>query len=205
MLYVNLDVVGYNTNLVPAAEAPKTWDDLTNPKWKGKIMLPTGSISDFAALREHKYGGDLAKTRAYYEEVAKNEPQLMEGPRQMSDLLAAGQNAIFMGASVTQLYDLKRNGAPVDWAKEEGVVDPNVAGIVKNAPHPNASKLFINWLISEEGQTAMANMNRLTARPGIKGEVELIPLAMKLYVNSPDLAVNAPEHLRLFNQIFGLR
>jgi iron(III) transport system substrate-binding protein len=202
---VNVEVISWNTNLVKPEEAPQTFDDLTDPKWKGKLMFDATSLTTFTALRQRKFDGDLEKTRAFYKKIAANEPQPGENSNQLSQLLAAGQNAVFLGGSNNVIENLKKGGAPVDWSKKEGVLEYTTSTLVKGAPEPNAAKLLFNWFLSEEGQQAFVDNSRVPARPGVTAPGGLMPEGMKFYVNRPEFAKDTQENLRAFNEIFGLR
>jgi ABC-type Fe3+ transport system substrate-binding protein len=160
---VALPFVGYNSKLVKPAEF-KSYADLLNPKWKGKIVAfdPTsGSSVDTALFFLHSSPGlgpeylrrllsemDLTPTR--------------DG-RQITDWLGSGRFAISMFTTIgrVRLHDAKAQGLPVDWfgprELKEGVplsTSSGNVGLLNRAPHPNAAKVLVNWMLSREGQIA---------------------------------------------------
>lgn len=184
----NVDIVAWNTNLVQPADAPKSYDDLADPKWKGKIMVEVAEGEMYAGLVANKFGGSLETANAWLTKVAANEPQGFTGHTQITELLAAGQSAIFLGAYAHRVEALKLDKAPVEWMKTEGAQLLQVGGVVKGAPNPNAARLFFNWLLGEEGQIAISQIGRIPSRPGVKLSVDFFSFGTKWYPAQPELA-----------------
>jgi len=157
-----LPFIGYNTDLVRSTDLKSYWD-LLKPKWKGKIIsLDTseargGAASSFRFLYYNpKIGPDLIRRL-----LGEMELTYSRDGRQITDWLASGKFAIsvFTFPSRTGLHTAKAQGLPVDWFpahhfKEGAPVSGGVNNVafVNRAPHPNAAKLFVNWLLSREGQ-----------------------------------------------------
>jgi iron(III) transport system substrate-binding protein len=144
-----------NTDLVKPGEI-RSVKDLLNPKWKGKIALqdPTvsGSGSNQAAHLYLQHGADFIK-QLYVEQ----KPVISRETRQITDGLARGAYAITLGAEDGKIETLKAEGAPVtilenitDLYDEISASFGQVA-ILDPAPHPNAAKVFVNWIASKEG------------------------------------------------------
>lgn len=143
----------YNTSKVSEADAPKTWEDLLNPKWKGRIGIwqrPSG-ILYLAPV----YGED--KTRDYARKFAALQPRLFPGTYQVSQAVGAGELDIGIGA-----YDsaqrIVMKGAPLKIV----ILDPAplsllYAGLTKFGKNPNTGKLFLSWLETKEGALAFEN------------------------------------------------
>lgn len=151
----------YNTNLVNPTELKSFWD-LLDPKWKGKIVAldPTSQVGIGVSLRFIFYNPELGpiflrKLLAEMELVASRDT------RQIGDWLAVGKYAlsIFTDPTRTGLDVAKKQGLPVDWfgpkAFREGVPLTSSTGnvaLMDKAPHPNAARVAINWLLSKNGQ-----------------------------------------------------
>jgi len=155
-----------NTNLVKAGEEPKTWNDLTDPKWKGKILADDtravgGGFLWFFATYD-KLGGE-----AFHTKVAANAPVMTRDQRESQRRVARGEYAIYMPFILTDTASLK--GLPVKAViPPEGVpyvLYGNV--LMKNAPHPNAAKLYIDFLQSEEAQSIYAKEGHGVVLDGI--------------------------------------
>ena len=158
----NRMVVAFNSKLVNAAEIKSYWD-LLNPKWKGKIVAydPTlgGSGDAMRFFYHHKALGREFIRRI----LTETDIVISKDTRQMGDWLAGGKFAfsIFGPVSRMDLDLMQTQGLPVDWFKpdqlKEGTYITAGSGgvaLINKAPHPNAAKLGLNWLLSREGQSA---------------------------------------------------
>ncbi|HUF41599.1 MAG TPA: extracellular solute-binding protein [Verrucomicrobiae bacterium] len=155
-------VVGYNTKLVNAGEIKSYWD-LLNPKWKGKIVAydPTlGGAGDAMRFFYHEksLGPDFIKRI-----LTETDIVISTDTRQMGDWLAGGRFAlsIFGPISRMDLDVMQLQGLPVSWfdpdhLKEGAYITAGSggAGLINRAPNPNAAKIALNWLLSREGQNA---------------------------------------------------
>lgn len=164
--------IAINTNLVMPGEI-KTLQDLLNPKWKGKIIIsdPTvsGAGSTAVAVVAYKYGWDFWRKL-----VTQQEPLVIRDEDLMIRWLAMGKYAIVTGPK-TEAFDYAREaGAPIERVRGIGGVDyisGHLITLFKRAPHPNAAKVLINWLLSKEGQELYSKGNgKQSAREDIKVE-----------------------------------
>lgn len=145
-----------NTDLVKPGEI-KTYKDLLNPKWKGKIIMndPTiaGAGSRWFAVVADKYTG-----LDYMRALVKQEPVITRDQRLQVESLARGKYPIAIGAQPDILSDFMKAGSHVDTViPEEGTWLGGGPGLIvyfDKAPNPNAAKVFVNWFLSKEGQTA---------------------------------------------------
>lgn len=165
-LYVIPIVLGYNTNLVKRGEAPKSYEDLLQPKWKGNMFLDDEAYEWYAVLLRHM-GRD--KGLQYMRALAKQELRMVRGRTAQSQLLAAGERPLAIALSGHTVLDIKGRGAPID----QVILDPyyaqaNKLMIARHAPHPHAAALFIDWSLSEEGQSMITTFGRVIARKGVK-------------------------------------
>ena len=143
--------LAYNTNLVKKDELPKTWEELIDPKWKGKIGVETrvGTL----ALLAQKWGDE--KTLNYLDQILELDPVILKGGIPTANSVASGEVAFAIGTYGFQIELLKKQGAPIDWVKTESIPVYNyLSGVLKDAPHPNAAFLFNIWMNSAEGVKA---------------------------------------------------
>ena len=140
--------IAYNTSLVKADEL-KSWDDLTNPKWKGKLLLEARGFG--LSILAQDWGID--KTVGYIKKLLDNKPIITKGASPTADGLAGGQGSVAVGALAARLSLFKQQGAPVDWARV-GPIPAQVVTVfpVEGAPHPNAAKLWAAWWATPEAQ-----------------------------------------------------
>ena len=170
---------GYNTNLVAAGSVPKTLDDLLKPEWKGKLVWSTarsagGPIFIGAVLRYlgQEKGMDFLKRLAAQKVVNADITA-----RAILDQVIEGEYPIALAIFNHHAVLSASKGAPVAWAKMPPIAAPmQVVSLVKNAPHPNAGKLLIDFLTSEAGQKVLAQSDYLPAMPSIPAKhAELKP------------------------------
>src|ERR1044071_8858873 len=159
--YVSL---GFNTSLIPMAEAPKSMMDLLNPKWKGMMsIVNTTTGTRFIGNTLEAFGRD------YLEKLAEQEVKVqnMAGAA-LCGLVVSGEvpmSPTIFDANVTQA---KQKGAPVEWRPLEPVVTTVAyAGLTLKAPHPHAALLFIDWMHTKEGQQLMMKGGLWSAREDI--------------------------------------
>jgi ABC-type Fe3+ transport system substrate-binding protein len=162
---------GFNTSLVPKGTEPKTYQDLLNPKWRGKMAwngFPTSSgMGGFVGTVLAEMGEE--KGRAYLRELAKqNIAPLRGAAREVLDQVIAGEYAIALQIFNHHAVISAKKGAPVDWIKMEPATGTlSVLSIHKSAPHPNAAKLLVDFIISREGQEVFRQADYLPAHPDI--------------------------------------
>jgi ABC-type Fe3+ transport system substrate-binding protein len=164
---------GINTDLVGKDEI-KTAQDLLNPKWKGKIAWstePSSGAPAFVGAVLMSMGED--KGMAFLRALAKQDVVNVDATnRAILDQVIVGQYAIALSIFNHHAEISAQKGAPVAWLKVEPIPAPfHSIGLVKNAPHPNAAKLLIDFLLSEEGQRVFADVNYLPAMPSVPAKV----------------------------------
>ena len=143
--------IAYNSALVK--NPPKTWMDLTKPEYGnrqiGQVIAPSGGTTWTRVMFERQLLGE-----DYWKKQAATNPVLYPSGAPMSDALVRGE--IAMGPLLYNIvYPKKRDGAPLEifFAPEGAPVNPYASGVPSTAKNPNAAKLFLNWCLSEEGQT----------------------------------------------------
>jgi iron(III) transport system substrate-binding protein len=192
------NVIGYNTKLVPREQAPKSWDDLLDPKWKGKIAMDEEMYSWYAAISV-AWGRERAQR--YMRGLAKQDIQLRNGQTLIAQLMAAGE--FHMGMVLAHRIErMKKQGAPVEWVTtlDPVTVSLHPIAVAAKAPHPNAAKLFIDFLLSKEGQQLVLTIGRTPARPGIDTEMQAKNL--KLFPIPPELGEQYNKYQKEFREIF---
>lgn len=200
-LYMFLHVTAYNTKMVPKNELPRSYDDLLNPKWKDKLGLEDAAYVWFVNLlkiKGEKQGVD------YMRRLARQNVSLRSGTTLLASLVAAGELPLAIDLYAYNIERIKKTGAPLDWVVlEPAIVHTVTAGINRNAPHPNASKLFMDFLISEEGQRIYLGENMQPARRGLAPA--WVPKNLKLHINDPEIGDKFGDYQKLFGEIFGAK
>ncbi len=143
-------VLAFNTNLVPRREAPRNYQELLDPKWKSKMSMDT---EDYDVLTALEIAWGEQKAAVYLKALAQQDVRLVRGRTQQAELLAAGEFPVSIGLYLHRVAVLKNQGAPVDYLLFDPVVSkPIPVTLMKNAPHPFAAALFLDWALSREGQ-----------------------------------------------------
>jgi iron(III) transport system substrate-binding protein len=157
----------YNTKLVAEKDAPKSWQDLLDPKWKGKLILDDASYDWFVGMLD--YMGE-AKGLDYMKKLASNGLQIQQRRSNVENMVSAGEVPIMVSNSGTSTADRAAQGEPVAFVKDPR---PPIAygeglAIMRNTTHPHAAALFIEGLLSERWQRKAADKIKIrAARPGI--------------------------------------
>ncbi len=197
-------VTGYNTKLVRKEDVPKSYDDLLNPRWKGKMVLDTQDADWFHTILD--YLGE-EKGLTFMKRLAQLAPEMRTGHTLESQLLAAGEysmSPILYGYRVAQMMT---EGAPVDFTMIDPVITkPRLSALAKQAPHPYAAILFLDWIIGQEAQTIIAQeFGRGPARKGVKSKYGRLDHPKYLVVPADSLAPIYQKRLEQYQQIFGFR
>lgn len=156
---LTLYVMAYNTNRVMAAEVPKTYADLLDPRWTGRIAMENDDVQWFAAVVKAMGEGEGL---AYFRKLAALKPSMRSGHTLMAELVAAGDIDIAIDAHVQGIARLKAKGAPIEWKPlQPAFGQPTSVGVARRAPHPEASRLLADFILSREGQEVIKSRNRV--------------------------------------------
>jgi iron(III) transport system substrate-binding protein len=197
---MNVHVLAYNPKLVPRDKVPKTYDELLNPAWKGKLLSDTSE--QWGALMFQIMGKE--KAIRHMRGLAKQGITLRrESSAMRAQLIAAGEAAIDIDSTLGPVDDLKRRGAPIDWIPLSPVpVVTSAHGVALRPPHPNAARLYLDFMLSREGQKAVLDTRRNVARSDLLSEQEAIK-NLDLVPLDPNFGANAEYYAKLIKEIFG--
>ena len=200
-------VLAFNTTLVRSDEAPRSYQDLLQPKWRGKMNFGSDEYAWYSVVLD---GMGKAKGLDFMKALARQQLHIPGGSSIMRlQLMLAGESAVAVAARGRRATEYKEKGAPIDYRLLDPYPgEPNGLALMRRAAHPHASILFIDWMLSEEGQTVLAQqIPRITLRKGIKQ----IPRHQELYkkefvfVNPASIGPNLNELAASYQQIFNVR
>ena|SRR5882757_2278013 len=181
----NAFVVGWNTALVPAGQAPSSFADLADPKWKGKLALELGDWDWYAAMhsylieRQHR---DPAEADRIFSGIAAN-AKVTKGHTVQGELLSAGQFAIASSVYSHTVDKAAAGGAPVAWRPpvQPVVLRPNGLALMAQPRHPAAALLWADWVLGDDGQKIIAAAKRIPAARSVPGFADPIPPGTEIY------------------------
>lgn len=193
----NFFVMGYNTKLVKPEEVPKTYEDLLNPKWKGQIALEVRDAPWFGMF--FKLWGEQ-KASDYFDKLAKQNLQARKGHSVLVNVISAGEIAISPTVYNHNAEQLKKDGAPIDWKPlDPAIAEPSGVLLAKNAKHPYASMLLIDFLISKDGQQIFADAGRIPSNTKIETKMNKFNFVM----SDPSIQLDEFEKWdKLFQKLF---
>jgi iron(III) transport system substrate-binding protein len=196
--------LGYNKNFVKDSEAPRTYDDLLNPRWKGKMSFDIEDHDIFGTILSI-WGEE--KGLAYFRRLAKQEFMLRKGHTLQAQLLAAGESAVGPWLYSPRVLTLIERGAPLALNFLEPVVsNPKALMLARRAPHPNAAALFIDWALSEDGQRFVGlEIARSPVRKGQKQRFEKLAELTTTPMKPEVMGANLDHYTELFRSVFGVK
>lgn len=160
-------VVAWNTDRVADGERPRSWEDLADPRWKGKLAMEVGDFDWYGTLRDYwleQKGKSEADVDRLFAQMGRN-ARVLRGHTFMTELLAGGEFDIAASAFASTVEHLRKKRAPISWRPpvEPVIVRTNGVSLVHQARNPAAAVLYAEW-ITDEGQEVLAELGREPVR-----------------------------------------
>jgi iron(III) transport system substrate-binding protein len=172
---LNVFVQAYNTNLLKKEELPRTWQDLANPKWKGKLGIEQED-ADWLAGQFTELGEEKAM-KVFKDIVNTNGMSVRKGHTLLTQLVVSGEIPLALTVYNYKAEQLKQKGAPIEWFHiGPAIARPNGVGVAKKAPHPHAAVLFYDFEISPEGQKILAGRDFVPTSRKVDTPLNKIPM-----------------------------
>jgi iron(III) transport system substrate-binding protein len=196
---LNVFVQAYNTKLVKKEDLPRTWEDLTQPKWKGKIGIEQED-SDWLAGMFGELGEERAQ-KVFREIVATNGVSVRKGHTLLTQLVASGEVPLALTVYNYKAEQLRAEGAPIDWFTiGNAIARPNGVGVARSAPHPHAAVLFYDFELSEEGQRIIAEREFVPTSKKVDTQLNKVPMT---FVDARVTLDEYDKWKNLYMEIFG--
>src|SRR5437870_5838711 len=197
-LRATVNVIAYNTKIIPSAEAPRTWKDLLDPKWKGKLVTAhpgySGVIATHVLALVHLHGWD------YFKALAENRVMIVQSANDPATVVSSGERIVAVNGGDYSAYQLKTKGNPVEivYPKEGVPLVVSPTAITAFAPHPNAARLFTDFTFTRECQQVMADSQGLyTGHPEVTYPADKPKLnELKLLTVTPEALEKRHEELK---------
>ncbi|MBI4522907.1 MAG: extracellular solute-binding protein [Deltaproteobacteria bacterium] len=205
-LRATLSVIAYNPKVLSEKDAPKTWKDLVDPKWRGKMVTAHPSYSGIIATHVlalvNLYGWD------YFQQLAKNKLHLVQSANDPAGVVASGERPVGVNGAEYFYYKTLKQGNPIKivYPKEGVPLVVSPAALAKDAPHPNAARLFMDFIFTKEAQQMLADREGLySGHPEVtypKDKPKLKDLNL-LNVDADQLEEKNAEIKKKFVEYFG--
>jgi iron(III) transport system substrate-binding protein len=183
----HLSVIGYNTKQVKAEDAPKSFADLLLPKWKGRMVKAHPGYSGTIMTATHVLSQTLGW--GYFEKLGQQRIMQVQSSTEPPKKLAQGERSVEADGNEYNMFILKESGVPVEvvYATEGTPITIGNAAIFKDAPHPNAAKLFYAFMFSKDAQQLTSDVGGLRSfHPGVVEKSDRTPLSkIKLLYSDP--------------------
>ena len=173
---LNIFAQAYNTNLVRKEDLPKSYADLLDPKWKGKLGIEAADDDWFATIVR-----DLGEEQglALFRKLAGNGLSVRKGHSLLTNMVASGEVPLALTVYNFTAEQLKQKGAPLDWfVLPPAVARANGVGIARRAPHPHAAVLYYDFMIGEEGQRILAQRGFVPTSRKVDTPLNKMPLTI---------------------------
>ncbi len=199
--YTTYAVFGYNTRLVSRANVPRSHEDLLKPFWKGQVGMEGRGYEWFTATIS---GMGREKGLGFMRALAANNPALRVGRTLLAQLVAAGEFNGTLTAYMHNFDTLKNSGAPVEWiALPPSFANLHPVALNAKALHPNAGKLFVDFMLSQKGQEIVRGLKRIPDRIDTPPDPPNLLQGVTPAFTSPDVYDNFDRDIKLFQEIFG--
>jgi len=194
---LNIFTCAYNTKLVRKEELPKTYADLLDPKWKGKLSVEADD-SDWLAETVMKMGEE--KGIALFKEIArKNAVSVRKGHTLLANLVASGEVPLGLTLYNYKIEQMKNAGAPIDWfALDPTIARPNANGVARHAPHPHAALLFQDFELTE-GQHILGKRDFIPTSTKVPSSLNKMPLT---FANPKTTLDDGQKWNKIYDDIF---
>lgn len=195
---LNVYALAYNTRAVKKDELPKRYDDLADPRWKGRLGIEQDDSEWLAGLATQF--GEAHIVQVFRDVVQKNGISVRKGHTLLTQLVASGEVPLALTVYNYKAEQLKSKGAPIDWfVIGKAVARPNGIAVMKRAPHPNAAVLWYDFEISEEAQRILAKREFVPTNRKVDTPLNKVPL---LVVDPKVILDQQQKWTKLYEELF---
>ena len=200
----SLQIMVYHTRNVKPDEVPKNWTDLLDPKWKGRVATGhpafSGYFGQWVVAMRKLYGWE------FFEKLAKQNPRIGRSDNDPIAMLNAGESLIGTGPVSTSVQNIEK-GNPIGFVypSDGTLLCYGPAAVMAAAPHPNAARLFLEWLLSEEYAAACVKWHLEPVRanaPQMQGTKRLSEIKL-IRLTQEEIAKGIPEVIEQWRDTFG--
>ena len=198
--YMDTRVLAYNTRMLNREEAPKTYEDLLLARWKSKMAMDDADYILYGTMLEM-----MGRERglSFMKRLAQQDLIIRSGHSLLTQLLIGGEFPIYLDGFGSNIEKFKAQGAPIDWvALEPVIVSLNPVGLAVNAPHLNAARLMLEFLLSKDGQEVGRSVAKIPARTEVDPPYPRLTKGLKLFPVPAVIADRYGDIVKEFREIF---
>jgi len=203
ILHLGVQGMAYNTKMVPPDIAPKSYEDLLHPRWRPKQIAMDYRDSSWMAVMLEIMGE--AEGISFMKKLAAKDLYMRENKNLLTQLLAAGEFPVLANTYLETFAKIQKAGAPIEWVAGRNPIpaSTHLLGIYAHARHPNAAKLFVDFLLSREGQSLTANViGTYPANPDVESELRKKTAGYRLHPVNPKMMSRFDEINKQYMEIF---
>ena len=195
---LNVYALAYNTKAVKKDELPKRYEDLADPRWKGRLGIEADDSEWLAGLASQF--GEAHVVQLFKDIVQKNGISVRRGHTLLTQLVVSGEVPLALTVYNYKAEQFKNEGAPIDWfVIGRAVARPNGVAVMKRAPHPNAAVLWYDYELSEEAQRVLAKRDFVPTNRKVPTPLNKVPL---LVVDPKVMLEQQAKWTKLYEELF---
>lgn len=193
-------VLQFSTEQVAPTARPRAYEELADPRYLGRLAVEENALGWLKGMIESR--GRQPAVDAL-RSLAEQGVAVQRGPQSLSHLIGAGRFAVAISNRLDAVERDRRGGAKTAWAPiEPVVVEPTAVVLSSRAPHPNAARLFANWLLSADAQVALAERGRVPARRDVDPEPQTLVRGIRTHFTLPPEASAEPALRELYRDLW---
>jgi len=179
-------VQAYNTNVVKKSELPRTYQDLLDPRWKGKLGIEAKNDDWFATV-VHQMGSESQGVEFFRKLSSTNGISPRQGHTLLNNMVVSGEVPLALTVYNYMPEQAKKKGAPIDWfVIEPAIARANAIGVARHAQHPNAALLFYEYLLGPDGQKAMVSIDYVPTNTKVESPLKGVKIIQTDPIRSLD-------------------
>ncbi|TMH45107.1 MAG: extracellular solute-binding protein [Betaproteobacteria bacterium] len=195
---LNVYALAYNTKAVKKDELPKRYEDLADPRWKGRLGIEADDSEWLAGLAAQF--GEAHVVELFKNIVQKNGISVRRGHTLLTQLVVSGEVPLALTVYNYKAEQFKNDGAPIDWfVIGKAVARPNGVAVMKRAPHPHAAVLWYDFELSEEAQRVLAKRDFVPTNRKVETPLNKVPL---LVVDPKVMLEQQAKWTKLYEELF---
>lgn len=197
--YLSVHSIAYNNRLINSDLAPKRYNDLLQERWRGKLAINLGNPTWIYSMLDF-FGRE--KGMSFLKKVASLKPRAYRGTTQVMQNIIAGDAEIGAALNHDGVISFVNKGAPVGMSRIQDPLyaDVHGIGILANSQHPNAARLLVDFIVSKEGQTILAELYKTTVRDEVPLKYQIDRKSLRII--GPEARAKVEQYDKLMVELF---